>query len=201
MQLHVITDGKRTIEELTEKLFLIHEQVNFIHIREKHRPARELIQLVSNLIDAGVPPKKILLNDRVDVAVVMELGGVQLAYHSLPVSEVRRCFPQLKVGSSVHSLEEAVRAERDGADFVVYGHVYETASKLGKKPKALHELREISKLLHIPVIAIGGITPKRTPEVLLAGAEGIAVMSGIWDEADCVRAVQDYHLNGKEEMA
>ena len=203
MQLHLITDGKKTKEELAAILSEVHESVDFIHIREKHRSANEVYKLVDELIRSGVPPGKIIINDRVDVAHVLHVGGVQLAYHSLGVSEVRRNFPELRVGKSVHSYEEAIQAERDGADFVVYGHIYSTSSKEGLIPKGLMELKKITTSLEIPVIAIGGITPYKLQELRSAGAGGIAVMSGIMDannNAHAVKAFQAALLAEKEEI-
>ncbi|CAG9622588.1 thiazole tautomerase TenI [Sutcliffiella rhizosphaerae] len=200
MQLHVITDGKSTMEELSKKIADIHHQVDFIHIREKQRTATEIVGLVTGLINNGIPPKKLIINDRVDVAHVLNVGGVQLAYHSLEVSEVRRFFPELKVGRSVHSLEEGLQAEREGADFVIYGHIYRTDSKPGIAPQGLQKLRETTRVLDIPVIAIGGIIPENVSEVLATGARGVAVMSGIFSSPDYKKAVIAYRSQAKEEV-
>jgi thiazole tautomerase (transcriptional regulator TenI) len=195
LQLHVITDGKKTKEELVEILSGIHPYADFIHIREKHRSAKELFEMVEAFIANGVPPRKLFLNDRVDVAHVLNISGVQLAYHSLGVSEVRRCFPELRVGCSVHTYEEAVQAEKDGADFVLYGHIYPTASKSSLVPKGLAELKLMTRSLGIPVIAIGGITPEKLPELKACGVKGAAIMSGIMDARDYVEAAKEFIAN------
>lgn len=203
MQLHLITDGKKTKEELVAILCGIHESVDFIHIREKHRSAQEVYELVGEVIRYGVRPEKIIINDRVDVAHVLNVGGVQLAYHSLGVSEIRRNYSELRVGKSVHSYEEAIQAERDGADFILYGHIYSTSSKEGLNPKGLMELRRLTKSLMIPVIAIGGITLDKLQELRASGAGGVAVMSGIMDAEDYVQAAKAFHaaiLAEKEEI-
>lgn len=192
MQLHLITDGKKTKVELVAILSEVHESVDFIHVREKHRSANEVFELVDELIRSGVRPGKIIINDRVDVAHVLNVGGVQLAFHSLGVSEIRRNFADLRVGKSVHSYEEAIQAERDGADFILYGHIYSTSSKEGLIPKGLMELRRLTKSLRIPVIAIGGITPDKLKELRVSGAGGIAVMSGIMDAEDTVQAAKSF---------
>lgn len=192
MQLHLITDGKKTKEELVAILSEVHDSVDYIHVREKHRSAKEVFELVDELIRSGVRPGKIIINDRVDVAHVLNVGGVQLAYHSLGVSEIRRNFPELRVGKSVHSYEEAIQAELDGADFILYGHIYSTSSKEGLNPKGLMEFRRLTRSLKIPVIAIGGITPDKHQELRASGAGGIAVMSGIMDAADNVHAAKAF---------
>ncbi|WP_010198532.1 thiazole tautomerase TenI [Bacillus sp. m3-13] len=203
MQLHLITDGKKTQEELVAILSKVQESVDFIHVREKHRSAQEVFELVHELIRSGVRPGKIIINDRVDVAHVLYVGGVQLAYHSLGVSEIRRNFPDLRVGKSVHSYEEALQAEMDGADFILFGHIYSTSSKEGLVPKGLLELKRLTTSLKIPVIAIGGITPDKIKELRAFGAGGIAVMSGIMDAKDNVRAAKAFQaalLAEKEEI-
>lgn len=203
MQLHLITDGKKTKGELVAILSEVHELVDFIHVREKHRSALEVFKLVDELIKSGVRPGKIIINDRVDVAHVLNVGGVQLAYHSLRVSEIRRNFPDLRVGKSVHSYEEAIQAEMDGAHFILYGHIYSTSSKEGLKPKGLMEFKRLTKSLKIPVIAIGGITPDKFQELRASGAGGIAVMSGIMDAENNAHAAKAFHaamLAEKEEI-
>ncbi|KMJ57962.1 transcriptional regulator [Bacillus sp. LL01] len=203
LQLHLITDGKKTKEELVAILTEVHDSVDFIHVREKHRSANEIFELVDELIRLGVRPGKIIINDRVDVAHVLNVGGVQLAYHSLGVSEIRRSFPELRIGKSVHSYEEAIQAEMDGADFIMYGHIYTTSSKDGLLPKGLMELRRLTRSLKIPVIAIGGIAPDKLQELRATGAGGIAVMSGIMDAEDTINAAKAYQtakLAEKEEI-
>ncbi|WP_078381602.1 thiazole tautomerase TenI [Sutcliffiella halmapala] len=192
MQLHVITDGKKTKEELVVILSSIHPYVDMIHVREKQRTARELMKLIEALLDKGVPAGKLIINDRVDVAHTLGLRGVQLAYHSIGVSQVRRCFPTLLIGKSVHSFEEVKQAEHEGADYVLYGHVYSTSSKEGLQPKGLSELVGKIASLSIPVIAIGGITPEKVFELKSCGVSGVAIMSGIMDAENVVEATKAY---------
>jgi thiazole tautomerase (transcriptional regulator TenI) len=192
MKLHVITDGKKTEEELVNIFSRIHSYVDMIHIREKHRTARELMDLGEKLLDKGVPAKKLIINDRVDVAHALGVRGVQLAYHSMEVSQVRRCFPTLLVGRSVHSYKEVIQAEQEGADFVLYGHVYPTKSKEGLKPRGLDELKEEIQVCSIPIIAIGGITLEKTGELRSCGVSGIAIMSGIMGATNFVEAAKAY---------
>jgi thiamine-phosphate pyrophosphorylase len=108
-------------------------------------------------------------------------GGVQRTSASLPVDDIRKVAgSRLRIGASVHSLEDAVDAELKGADWVTFGPVYETPSKRPYgPPQGLERLAAVTRGLRIPVIAIGGITPERVREVRQAGARGIAVISGI----------------------
>ena len=189
-ELHIISNGKMPIEQLREVLIDIHPYITSIHLREKQKKARELFQAVE-LLSKDIPLSKIIINDRVDVAFITKVLGVQLAFHSLESGKVKKAFPQLKVGRSIHSYHEGEEAQLNGADYVLFGHVYPSHSKPGKPPKGIEELTRITQL-DIPVIAIGGITPENTKPVIHAGASGIAVMSGVLDSHDPLSAVKSY---------
>lgn len=190
--IHVISTGRQTIETFSEIMSTIHEYVDFIHIREKSRTAIEVAKIVERLKDRGVPLSKIIINDRVDVAEVTDVYGVQLAHHSLSVSQVKEHFPNLRIGKSVHSIDEALIAEKQGADHLLFGHLFHTASKPDLFPKGVSQLKQVTEQVSIPVIAIGGITPILAQDVILAGASGIAVMSGILQADDPLAAVKEY---------
>lgn len=190
-ELHIISNGKIPVEQLREILMDIHPYVTAIHLREKDKTARELFEAVELFTCANIPRSKLIINDRVDVAIVAKSCGVQLAFHSLHAGIVKKTFPELRVGSSIHSLEEGKSAAMDGIDYVLYGHVFPSTSKPGKPPKGLGELMWLSQL-DIPVIAIGGITPENTKQVLQTGAAGIAVMSGVLEARDPLLAVKAY---------
>jgi thiazole tautomerase (transcriptional regulator TenI) len=190
-ELHIISNGKMPIEQLREIVMDIHPYVTAIHLREKQKTAGEIFQAVELLTTTNLPLSKIIINDRVDVALVTKAGGVQLAFHSLDASIVKENFPQLRVGSSIHSYRDGQIAKQCCADYVLYGHVFSSKSKLGKTPKGLEELSRLTQL-DIPVIAIGGITVENTRQVLDAGAKGIAVMSGVLEARDPLVAVKAY---------
>ena len=188
------------MEQLSEILADIHPYADAIHLREKQMTAKELYEAVNLLSRVGVPLSKIIINDRVDVAVVTGTKGVQLAYHSLDASRVKTTFPQLAVGCSIHSFEEGIKAERSGADYVIYGHIFSSQSKPGLEPRGLEELKKLTGSLNIPVIAIGGIAPENTKQVINSGAGGIAVMSGVLDTFDPLAAIKGYQKEVKLEM-
>src|SRR5699024_5753546 len=139
----------------------------------------EMIEAVDALVRQGVPHPKIMNNDSFDDAYVIGTGSVQLAHHSFDDHCVKRHFPSLQAGCSVHSVAEAVEAEAAGANYVVYGHIFPTRSKPGLPPKGLQQLSQLVQHVRVPVMAIGGMTPERTSDVLEAGAHGIAVLSGV----------------------
>ncbi|SFA45428.1 thiazole tautomerase (transcriptional regulator TenI) [Parageobacillus thermantarcticus] len=185
-QFHIISTGKQPLEQFVAICARVHPYVDAIHVREKMKTAREISEFLTALIKRGVPPKKIIVNDRIDVAAVFGVKGVQLAHHSLSVQQVKRHFPSLSVGCSVHSLEEAMEAEKSGADYCIYGHIFPTASKLGVPPRGIESLRNVINHVKIPVIAIGGIRSDNAEQVLRAGAHGIAVMSAVFFAEDPV---------------
>ncbi|WP_137791078.1 thiazole tautomerase TenI [Bacillus sp. E(2018)] len=191
-QLHIISTGRQSDEVLGRIASLIHPYVTSLHIREKTKSAKELSHLVERLQKAGMPSSKIIVNDRVDVALCKGVKGVQLTHHSLDVSAVRRALPEMMIGSSVHSVSEAQYAEQNGANFIIYGHIFKTDSKRDAEPRGLDQLQHVVDQTTIPVIAIGGITPENVRNVIETGATGIAVMSGILEAKSPLQAVKLY---------
>ncbi len=153
-----------------------------VQLREKDLPAVELARLGRELRALTRRHAAVLVvNDRADVALAVEADGVQRTSASLPVTDLRAIADKrFRVGASVHSLEEAVAAAASGADWVVFGPVYETPSKRAYgPPQGLARLAAVARAVETPVIAIGGITPERVGEVRRAGARGVAVISAI----------------------
>ncbi|MFK2825174.1 thiamine phosphate synthase [Bacillus sp. B190/17] len=183
-QLHAITTGKQELEQASDIASIIHPFVDYIHIREKHRSAKELFHWVQTFIEADVPAEKIIVNDRVDVALAAEAGGVQLTENSLPLQIVKPFTASMKAGCSIHEPAAAIKAESNGADWGLFGHIYPTASKPGRTPAGLEQLKAATRAVNMPIIAIGGIMPHHIQEVKEAGASGIAVMSGIFGSKD-----------------
>jgi thiamine-phosphate pyrophosphorylase len=159
-------------------------QVDWVQIREKDLAARALLELVRPAVGAALgSPTQIVVNDRLDVALAARAAGVHLGEQSLPVASVKQWCraghaPQgFMVGASCHSLAGALEAERNGADYVVFGPVFATPSKLDYgPPQGLTKLEEVCRALRIPVLAIGGITLENARECLRAGAAGIAAI-------------------------
>jgi thiamine-phosphate pyrophosphorylase len=144
-----------------------------VQVREKDLPARELADLVRAAVATGA---RVLVNDRVDIALACGAHGVHLPSGAIAPREVRRVTPQgFTVGVSCHSVEDVRLAEREGADFVVFGPVFYTASKARYgKPQGLTKLAEAAAAVRIPVLALGGVNEENTADCLNAGAEGIA---------------------------
>lgn len=164
-----------------------------VHLREKTTPAATLLSMATALREQFGDRARLFINDRIDVALASRAGGIQLGETSIPVAVARvLAGPDLMIGRSVHDVEGARRAAADGADFVIAGHVFETASKHGEKGRGLQFIEMVVAGCPLPVIAIGGITPERAPEVIRAGAYGVAVISGILAAPDPARAARRY---------
>ncbi|PAQ14205.1 thiamine phosphate synthase [Bacillaceae bacterium SAOS 7] len=182
-QLHAITTGTLEQQQAANIAAKIHPFVDYIHIREKHRSAKELLGWVNSFVEVGVPANKMIINDRLDVALASGIAGVQLTENSLPVVAAKQIAPSLMTGCSVHDPEAAaVQAER-GADFILLGHIYETACKPSLSPVGLWAVKEASALSKAPIITIGGVMPYHVKELKHAGAAGVAVMSGVFGHA------------------
>ncbi|WP_214850361.1 thiamine phosphate synthase [Exiguobacterium sp. s193] len=187
-KLHIVTTGTKELTQLQYVLPAVSPYADKIHIREPDWSADRLVQLIETLVDDGVPREKLIVHDRLDVALVTKTS-VQLTSRSIPVAVVRRQFGELQIGRSIHSLTEALEP---GSDFVMYGHVFRTASKQDVAPRGLAALAQIVTFSKVPVIAIGGVQPDNVAGVLATGVAGIAVMSGILGQENPLEAVKAY---------
>lgn len=191
-ELHVISNGHMPFEELVNVAMQIESEIDYLHIREREKSTKELYEGVESLLKKGFPASKLVINDRIDIAVLLNIPRVQLGYRSTDVRSVKEKFSYLHVGYSVHSLEEAIEAFKDGADSLVYGHVFPTDCKKGVPARGLEEISDIAKSLSIQIIAIGGITPENTWDVLASEVSGIAVMSGIVSNSNPYSRAKSY---------
>jgi thiamine-phosphate pyrophosphorylase len=164
---------------------------NWIQIREKGLETRALVELARFAVDATRGTStRVLINDRLDIALAANAAGVHLGEKSVPVEAVakwRRSAARLDflIGVSCHSLESAQMAERSGADYVFFGPVFATPSKVAYgAPQGLERLREVCAAVEIPVLAIGGVTVGNARACIAAGAAGIAAIRLFQDAKD-----------------
>ncbi|KGE16296.1 thiamine phosphate synthase [Paenibacillus wynnii] len=194
-EIHLISDGKLPLSQFIEIVEATHPLLDYIHLREKHRSARELIAAAEELLRVGLPPAKLIINDRIDVALAVGARGVQLPWHSLTPAEARAVAPHLRLGRSIHSPQEAEKGSSQGANFCLFGHVFLSDSKPGQPERGLAQLAQTVRISRIPVIAIGGITPDHVSQIMKQGAAGIAVMSGICGSNDPLSAAKAYRTS------
>jgi thiamine-phosphate pyrophosphorylase len=178
--------------------------VDWIQIREKQLSARECtgltLQALQRSADSAVDTgtrARIIVNDRLDVALAAQAGGVHLGENSLPPQEARQLVLALHreedflIGVSCHSLEGAKSAERSGADYLFFGPVFGTPSKAAYgPPQGLSRLADVCRSVSIPVLAIGGITLANCAGCFSAGASGIAAIRLFQDSNELPVLVQ-----------
>ena len=149
-----------------------------VHLRVHSLFGGDLLRMARSLRRelATCPATKLIINDRVDVALLAGADGVQLGERGFNVADARRLVGErMLVGRSIHNLDGAKRASEQGASFLIAGHIYDTPSKEGEPGRGIDWLAEITDATEVPVIGIGGITLERIPELLAAGAYGVAL--------------------------
>jgi thiamine-phosphate pyrophosphorylase len=200
---------KNFLDPLLDKIELVAAAgVDWIQVREKDLSGkqsaaltREALLRVSRHASRPQTVTRILINDRLDVALAEQAGGVHLGENSLPVQEARRLLltshaaksppRDFLLGVSCHSLQSAQSAASAGADYIFFGPIFATPSKAAYgAPQGLNRLTEVCHSLPIPVLAIGGITLENAPQCLSAGASGIAAIRLFQDSADPARLVR-----------
>jgi thiamine-phosphate pyrophosphorylase len=193
---YLVTDGRTTeatassSAEFTRLFVLVgacvEAGVPLVQLREKSMRPRVLYELTRRAAElTRGSATRLLVNDRADIALAAGADGVQLTTRSLDAANVRRIAPHnFLIGVSTHSLAEAQGASRDGADFALFGPVFDTPAKLAYgAPLGLERLREATHALApFPLLAVGGITRENAPQVLRAGARGIAAIRLFRDE-------------------
>ena len=182
--------------------------IDWVQIREKDLPARELASLTRQALGAAAKFSakrasaiRVLVNDRLDVAIAERAHGVHLGEKSLPVAEVKRLVESAQgqraidesflIGVSCHSLDAAKAAEGDGAQYIFFGPVFATPSKeTFGPPQGAKRLEEVCASVFIPVLAIGGITLDNAESCIAAGAAGIAAIRVLQGAVDPAGAIQ-----------
>ena len=183
-RLHVITDYHLQQQwphaELAQ--LAIRGGADSIQFRQKHGGVRDMLvgaRKVRDVCrDASTP---LVVDDRLDIALAVEADGVHLGQRDFPIDEARCLLgPEVIIGATATTAEQAVQAHDEGADYIGFGPVFETQSKRNPKSvKGLEQLAQACEAIPIPVVAIGGITHDRVRSVVEAGAHGIAVLSAV----------------------
>jgi thiamine-phosphate pyrophosphorylase len=198
-RLLVITDSRieknRPLPEIINKCCKY--GVKAIQLREKEFTSKDLLALSLSLRKiAKKYSSALFINDRVDIALLSEADGVHSPENGIRASDVRKINSNFVTGKSVHSLGSAKEAEDNGYDYIIFGPVFRTDSKVKfGKPQGLKKLREINESVDIPVFAVGGITPVRAEKCIEAGASGVAVIGAIFRSTDLKKTIAEFRTS------
>jgi len=182
--LYLVTDSHLSLGRTTAEVVAsaVKGGVSCVQLREKNLTKHEFLdnaQILKELLaPLGIP---LIINDYPDIALAVNAEGVHLGQNDMPVREARDLLGKNKlIGISAECLEDAIRAEQQGADYIGVSPVFATTSKADTgMPLGLAGIRRIRRHVRLPLVAIGGITSMNTGRVIAAGADGIAVISAI----------------------
>ena len=184
-RLHAVTDERVArrpdLTALAESLARAAGADLAFHARGRDLSGLEHFDLATRL--AAFPPSRLFVNDRLDIALACGASGVQLGAASLDPEDARRLDTRWWIGKSVHTLAEAEAAQTAGADYLLVGPVFPTATHPARDPLEPATLAAIVAL-GLPVIAIGGVTPGRAASLKAAGVHGVAAIRAFWDTVD-----------------
>jgi thiamine-phosphate pyrophosphorylase len=193
----LVTDRRRFAREPEEELVrqvraAAAAGVHLVQVRERDLATRDLLNLVGRCLEAARGTStRVLVNDRVDVALAAGAHGVHLPAGGVPPARLRHFVPPgFIVGRSVHDVDEAARVAADGGvDYLIFGTVFPTSSKPGVAAAGVLSLRAAVDAVPMPVLAIGGVTLERLSEIAAAGAAGFAAI-GLFEGSGPDRHVQ-----------
>jgi thiamine-phosphate pyrophosphorylase len=190
--LYVIIDSQTLVgrDEIEITRQVIQGGASVVQLRDKHRDKRDLIAVADELkkicAGAGVP---FLINDHVDVAVAIDADGVHVGQNDLPVSLAREMLALDKIiGCSARTVDLALRAEQDGADYIGVGAMYFSSTKTDAEVVGPGGLSEIKNAVSVPIVAIGGISEENISQVIEAGADSVAVIGAVLNSGDIMEA-------------
>ena len=180
--LYLVTNSDNKTK--TQFLDIIEESikggVSLVQLREKTRSTLDFYNLAKDVkkltSDYDVP---LIINDRIDIALAVDADGVHIGQDDMPMTITREILGDKIIGVSASNLDESIKAEMDGADYLGIGAIYTTQTKDDAKSVSIDELKHITDKINIPIVAIGGINFSNANELLNTGIQGISVVSSI----------------------
>lgn len=193
--LYLVTDrkilGDRDLNKSVTEA--IEGGVSLVQLREKDIDTRDFYNVAKDLkaiTDSENIP--LLINDRLDIALAVDATGVHLGQKDMPMLKAREILGDEKIiGISVATVEEAIKAEKDGADYLGVGAMFQTNSKLDTRSVSLDTLKKIKETVKIPVVAIGGINESNIEALKEANIDGVAIISAILGKDDITKACKE----------
>lgn len=191
LKLYVITD-RRLKDEIESTRQALEGGATSIQLRIKSAPTKEMIKIGKEIRKLTSEYDALyFVDDRLDVALATNADGVQLGHEDMPIPTAKEIAPNLIIGASVYSLEEALNAEKEGADYLGAGAIFPTHTKLDVSVIGIDGLKKIRESIKIPVVAIGGINHENVKEVLKTGVDGVAIISAIIGAKNVRKATED----------
>ncbi|MCA1658919.1 MAG: thiamine phosphate synthase [Verrucomicrobiaceae bacterium] len=165
---------------------MIEGGVDLVQLRAKGHASAQIAEIAADLhritAERGVP---LIINDHPEVARIVGAEGVHVGQDDMPIAEAREVAgPNCMVGKSTHSLDQAIRAFYEGADYIGFGPIFATPTKPDYAPVGLNEIQKIHDAVRIPIFCIGGLKVDNLPEVLAAGARRVVIVSGLLQARD-----------------
>ncbi len=195
-KLYAITDIASPHEKIIQKVRQAYRGgADIIQLRSKKLSDCELLKIGSQIKALALRFRKLFfVNDRLDLALALGADGVHLGQDDMPLALARKLCRKAKtslwIGKSTHSLEQAVEAEREGADYIGVGPIFETPTKPHYGPVGLKLIRQVKQKIKIPFVVIGGIHPENIHNVLTSGAERVAVVRAIFQARNVYAATK-----------
>ena len=192
--LYAILDPEQTKGRSTERILhdLLEGGVKFLQLRVKSLPSSDLFELARRARAATRSHEcKLIVNDRVDIALACDADGVHLGQDDLPLEVGRKLMGQKIVGISTHDLEQAREAEQNGADYIGFGPIFATPTKPDYTPIGLADIGQVHADVSLPIFCIGGIKMDNLVPLIAAGARRVAIVSGLLKAPDIANYARD----------
>ena len=193
--IYLVTDrdlmSTETLEEAVEQAII--GGCTLVQLREKDCSSLDFYNTavkVKEITDKYNVP--LLINDRLDIALAVDAAGVHVGQSDLPATVVRKIIGEDKIiGVSTGTLEQALKAQQDGADYIGVGAMYATGTKKDANPTSMEELKKIRESVSLPIVVIGGISKERIKDFDGMGIDGLAIVSAIIAQKDIVKATRE----------